>query len=361
MPIGLNFISHAVLSGHGRPRRWVCAALVALAIVVPARVAAPQSATLTKNYQRGSTLFEAGMYEAATPYFLRALTLSEQEYGPDSSRTGFILKNLATVYAKRQKYALAEPVFLRALTIFEETFGPNNGLVAEVVSDLSFAYVEQKKFIQAEPLLARVMNDLEVEFGPDDPRVAVAAYNYGSASEFLGDASKAREFYTHALRIWQSQSVPNDTRISAVTGRIDGLTRVGPQKGPSLAPYFPKLVPGQAEPANVPVAVGAPSSELPAVAAIAPAAAPPEPGQKAWHVQLASFRDSETADRERKRLQQSFGPLFADTGRLQIVRARLAKGEFFRLGIGPMADRAAAGALCRALKARGQACFVARR
>ena len=40
-----------------------------------------QSDELTRNYQRGSSLFEAGMYKASAPYFVKALELSEAEYG----------------------------------------------------------------------------------------------------------------------------------------------------------------------------------------------------------------------------------------------------------------------------------------
>jgi len=95
------------------------------------------------------------------------------------------------------------------------------------------------------------------------------------------------------------------------------------------------------------------------------ASAPLEPSsgkaEKAWHVQLASFQKTESAERESKRLQKSFGSLFAPTGGLKTVRARLPKGVFYRLGVGPMEGRAAATALCGKLKARGQACFVTRR
>ena len=94
---------------------------------------------------------------------------------------------------------MAEPFYIRALEIFEKTFGENSSHVAELLSDFGFSYIEQNKFIQAEPLLARVMKYLELEFGLDDPRVAVAAYNYGYAIEFLGDANKARELYARTL------------------------------------------------------------------------------------------------------------------------------------------------------------------
>ena len=61
--------------------------LIFLFAIFLARPVWAQSEELTRNYQRGSSLFEAGMYKASTSYFVKALELSESEYGRDSSRT----------------------------------------------------------------------------------------------------------------------------------------------------------------------------------------------------------------------------------------------------------------------------------
>ena len=62
-----------------------CQAILGLAAFVlmsltPYQVSA-QSDELTRNYQRGSSFFEAGMYKASARYFVKALELSEVEYG----------------------------------------------------------------------------------------------------------------------------------------------------------------------------------------------------------------------------------------------------------------------------------------
>jgi len=335
-----------------------------LVLAVAGQVKA-QSEDLTRNYQRGSSLFEAGMYKASTPYFVKALELAETEYGRDSSRTAFILKNLATVYSKQGKFEEAEPLYLRAMRVFEEAFGPDHGLVAEVTNELSIVYVERKRFIEAEPLLGRVLENLERSFGANDSRVAVAAYNYGYASEFVGDSNKARSLYARALQIWQSQRVPDDARIQAAQERLAGLSRVRESKGPSLAPYLPKVLPGQdaeapqvtpAKPPSPRVAkapVATPSVRV----AKAPVVTPPPLG---WRVQLASFRSRAAAEKERKRLQEKLASSFGATGGLKIAEAVLSKGTFFRLILTPFEDRAAAAAVCRDLKEKSQPCIVAR-
>lgn len=314
-----------------------------------------QSEDLTRNYQRGSSLFEAGMYKASTPYFVNALELAESEYGRDSSRTAFILKNLATVYSKQGKFEEAEPLYLRAMRVFKDAFGPDHGLVAEVTNELRIVYVERKRFIEAEPLLGRVLDNLEQSFGADDSRVAVAAYNYGYASEFVGDANKARSLYARALQIWQSQKVPDDARIQAAQERLAGLSRVRVTKGPSLAPYLPKVLPGQAAKPLETREVNTPTPQ----AAKAPAVEA-TPSRPAWRVQLASFRSRATAEIERKRLQGRLASSFAAAGGLKIAEAVLPKGTFYRLVLEPFQARDAAAAVCRNLKTEDQQCIVAR-
>lgn len=359
----------ARFSGAATHFKILCRLSGAIALILVLSFAAStqlaaQSPEMTRNFQRGSSLYEAGMYEAAAPYFEQALVLSEQEFGAESSRTGFILKNLATVHSRQGKHALAEPLYLRALSIFEQTFGPENGLVAELVNELSISYVEQEKYIQAEPLLARVLENLEATFGENDARVAVAAYNYGYASEFLGDAQKARALYVRALRIWQSQEVPDETSVAAAEARLSGLGRSQGRGEPSLAPYVPRVLPGLSPPAiEPPVAVAARDTEAAQPATGADAAIPadsPDAGT-AWHVQLAAFRTREAAERELKRLQASFGSLLTDAGDLAIREAVLAKGVFYRVGTGPLPGKAPATTLCAALKVQQQGCIVVRR
>ncbi len=315
-----------------------------------------QSEELTRNYQRGSSLFEAGMFKASTPYFKKALTLSEVEYGRESSRTAFILKNLATVHAKQGDFAAAEPLFVRSLRIFEDAFGRGHGIVAEVTNELSIVYVERKRFIEAEPLLGRVLENLEKKFGRDDPRVAVAAYNYGYASEFLGDAAKARTLYARALSIWQSQPVPDDNRVAAAKARIAGLGRMNVRKGPSLAPYLPRVLPGNSVDAPDSAESVARHTKSDGEISTQPAAA----AELNWRVQLASFRSLNTANEETRRLQKKFNELFASVGGLKVREAVLNNTTYYRIVAEPYAQREVAVGLCHDLKARQQACLVAR-
>jgi tetratricopeptide (TPR) repeat protein len=346
----------AILSLRGYWRPAIVFGAMLMGCLFQAPDLSAQSAEMTRSYQRGSSLYEAGMYEAAAPYFEQALRLSEEEFGADSSRTGFILKNLATVYTRLGRFAEAEPLYQRALIIFEQTFGPENGLVSELVNDLSIVYVEQKKFIQAEPLLERIMRNLETVFGPNDSRVAIAAYNYGYASEFLGDTHKARGQYVRALQIWQSQATPDEARIASAKERLAALGRSNERKGPSLAPYLPRLLPGQTLPAAGPAKPETPtivvdnSGVQPSTGATS--------GGKSWRIQLAAFQSRDAAEREIVRLKKAQGEILSEAGTLTIIEAALEKGTYYRVGSGPLQGKEAATSLCNALKERQQSCIV---
>ena len=76
-----------------------------------------------------------------------------------------------------------------------------------------------------------------------------------------------------------------------------------------------------------------------------------------WRVQIASLTTRDDALREWRRLQGRHRDLLAALG-VNIARADLDPGTFFRVQAGPIADRGAAAELCSALAARGQACLV---
>ena len=85
---------------------------------------------------------------------------------------------------------------------------------------------------------------------------------------------------------------------------------------------------------------------------------PPASGGGAfWRIQLASLNASTDAEAEWKRVQQINQDLL-DGLTLHIQQVTLAKGTFFRLQVGPLADRATAVSLCRSLISREQDCLV---
>jgi hypothetical protein len=135
-----------------------------------------------------------------------------------------------------------------------------------------------------------------------------------------------------------------------------------PASGPAPAPAAPEPPPVQAakkaEPPPEPDK--GPPPAKPAPAAEPPVTAPPPPGAKVYKVQLASFRAEADAKRAWTRVAAQHKDLF---GNLSPTYARAEiknKGTYYRLQAGPLADAAAARALCEKAKSRKLGCLIVR-
>lgn len=135
------------------------------------------------------------------------------------------------------------------------------------------------------------------------------------------------------------------------------------QPEPPPEPPAPKAEPAPApEPAPEPAPAPKPAeSKAPATASTPPAEE--EKAAAGPHlVQLASFRKISQADGAWRRLVKSNRDLLgAYTARVERADLGDGKGVYFRLRVGPFANRAEAAALCARLKAREVDCIVVRR
>lgn len=128
-----------------------------------------------------------------------------------------------------------------------------------------------------------------------------------------------------------------------------------PQPRPAAPPPAPPVeAQGAAAPAPAPTAV----QHQVATAPKAPPKPTPAPAAGGTRIQLASVRTPEAAREEWARLKHQnpelLGKLTANA-----VRADLGeRGIYYRVEAGPLADRAAAGRLCKALRERGLGCSL---
>ena len=113
-------------------------------------------------------------------------------------------------------------------------------------------------------------------------------------------------------------------------------------------------VPPPAPPLEAPQAAEKPAEPQVAAAPVPPPAAVSGP---AWRIQLASLTSDDAARADWQRIQKANTDLLGALS-LNLQTASLAKGTFYRIQAGPLADRAAASALCDKLKARKQDCLV---
>jgi cell division septation protein DedD len=121
-------------------------------------------------------------------------------------------------------------------------------------------------------------------------------------------------------------------------------------------PKVPKAVKAPPKPVK-------PSPKVAKVAKVEAAGKTPAavPVRGAFEIQLGAVKTKVRGAKEAARLAQAHKSLLSRLT-VKAVRANLGKrGIFYRLRAGPLADRAAAAALCAKLKARKQGCIVIKR
>ncbi len=126
-----------------------------------------------------------------------------------------------------------------------------------------------------------------------------------------------------------------------------------PEAPPGPSYLAPPALPEPAPMPAVPSVLDEPLAleEAPPARATAPAAS-------GFAVQLLAARSEADVGSSWERLQGTYPDLLASLTH-SVTRTSLAGGEtFYRLRAGPLRDRASADALCKALSARQQGCFV---
>lgn len=134
-----------------------------------------------------------------------------------------------------------------------------------------------------------------------------------------------------------------------------------PAPAPSARPEPTRQETAPAEPAlpDPPVLAQTQEAQTPPAVATAPDAAP-DALSGAYLVQVGSFRSSDEAAADWRRIERRFSTLLAGKTR-HVATADLGdRGVFYRLRIGPFGSVEDARAHCQALKAGGQDCLAVR-
>jgi len=164
-------------------------------------------------------------------------------------------------------------------------------------------------------------------------------------------------------------------RVAGSQGDARAVTNELRRRMRNLDPLFNKVIdlrPPTAA-AAPPPAIGqrtnpkaAPQPAVVAAAAKAPAQMPAPDAAKiepvkvsgaVWRIQLVALGSRKEAEAVWTTLQQAHQDLLGGLS-LQVERAELPKGTFYRVQAGPLADPAAAAELCSSLKSRNQDCLL---
>ncbi len=85
---------------------------------------------------------------------------------------------LARVYRNQRRYAEAEPLYQRALSIREQQVGPEHPDTANSLNSLALLYQDQRRYAGAEPLYQQALSICEQQLGPAHPDTLMIRGNY---------------------------------------------------------------------------------------------------------------------------------------------------------------------------------------
>ena len=165
---------------------------------------------------------------------------------------------------------------------------------------------------------------------------------------------------------WQKLK-PGIERLLQLEGDLKNLTLQLDQIARAATAAQPSATSQSAAPAPVTTQPPAPRQTAPqpepqpepqaAAPAPQPVAAPSTTGRYALHI--ASFRDPATVEPGWQQLQARYPALLQQRqARVQSIDLGSKRGTYYRLKVGPFADKASAGGLCNKLKTLGNDCVL---
>jgi tetratricopeptide (TPR) repeat protein len=155
-----------------------------------------------------------GKYTEAELFYQRALTINEQLLGTEHFSTATCLNNLAELYQEQGKYTEAELLYRRALAINEQHWGPEHSATAISLNNLACTELYLGKHAEAKLLCQRALAIREQVLEPEHPHMATSLNNLATVCKSQGDYSQAKLFYQHALAINEQLLGPEHSEIA---------------------------------------------------------------------------------------------------------------------------------------------------
>jgi tetratricopeptide (TPR) repeat protein len=118
----------------------------------------------------GVTYFGQRKIDKALEFFKRSIDLvSAPGFGMSDVNLGQMLNNLASVYEYKRRYRLAEDTYLRALRVTEEQFGRTHRQFVGTMHNLGYLYMTTRRYQEAEVQFRQSLAIAErSELGLDD-------------------------------------------------------------------------------------------------------------------------------------------------------------------------------------------------
>lgn len=201
--------------------RCLAHALVCMPLIAQAGSDLPEAGELL--YKAGSYLMARGRYEEAKPLLVQAVTLAEQQYGPDHAALIPRLLRRAELSWRQEENELAERLLQRALALGEQHLSPIHPQIAETLSDLAKVYQQQNKYEQAEPLFQQALRIQEQQLRSEQPETVVVLSHLATMYQYQGKYERAEPLFQRALRIQEQRLGPWHPQITETLNALATL------------------------------------------------------------------------------------------------------------------------------------------
>ena len=137
----------------------------------------------------------------AESLFKKSLEISEELYGPNSTKIVTILNQIARLYSDQGRFAEALSLYQRALLISRGALEPEPIDAANTLNNLAAIYTAQGRYGEAEPLLKEALQIREKVLGKEHPGTLTLLNNLALLYKSQGRYSEAEPLYKEALQL----------------------------------------------------------------------------------------------------------------------------------------------------------------
>jgi tetratricopeptide (TPR) repeat protein len=168
----------------------------------------------------GSYLWKKALLKEAKTLLQRALTLREQELGPDHPDVASVLSNLATVLQDLGELKDARVYLERAIAIQEKAYDADHPVLARSYSNLATVLQDLGELKDARVYLERAIAIDEKAYDADHPVLATRYSNLALVLQDLGELKDAREYLERAIAIQEKAYEPDHPNLAACYGNL---------------------------------------------------------------------------------------------------------------------------------------------
>jgi tetratricopeptide (TPR) repeat protein len=160
---------------------------------------------------------ELGQYTQAEPLYQRAITIFEQQLGPEHPVATMSLSGLAELYSRQARYTEAESLYHGVLRVQMNApeLGPEDPTTLNSLSGLAELYYKQGRYTEAEPLCQHVLAIKERVLGSGHLDVASSLDRLADLHLAQGRCTEVEPLYQRALAIKQRVLGPEHPKVAS--------------------------------------------------------------------------------------------------------------------------------------------------